>query len=1359
MKEHVLQEGPLNPRPAEKHVGSPAYIVGVGASAGGLESLEKLFSQMPAQSGMTFVVLQHLSPDFKSLTDELLARRTGIPIYAAEDGADIRPDAIYLLPPKKNMIVSGGKLLLTDKDPALLSLPIDHFFRSLAQEAGPRAIAIVLSGTGSDGSRGIRDVYDAGGLVVAQAPESAKFDGMPNSAIQSGTVHFTLPPEEIPDALMRYINHPLANGDAPARPAEPVTESAMETVFRLLRDSYEIDFSCYKPETIARRTDRRLQLNHSFNLDDYVERLSTDPEELNKLYKDLLIGVTRFFRDREAFERLETVVLPALLQKLPRNEELRLWVSACATGEEVYSLAILVQEQFHALSRPVNAKIFATDVHPASLDFASAGIYRSAELADVHPVRLAQFFVRREDDLYQVSKDIRQMVVFARHNVIRDAPFTRMDLISCRNLLIYFQPLAQKKALTLFHFGLKAGGVLVLGPSETPGELSDEFETLDGHWKFYRKRRDIRLPTDIRLTSASSAPMRAGTSLLPGPIAPLGFDGQLIGSYDALLDEYMPPSVLVGERREVLHAFGGAGRFLQHANGRVTTDLLDMVSAELRVALTGALQRVSKEHTSVVYRGLRIAQENGETFVNLTVKPVLNRRADVVHALVCLDAADATPSAAQPLQEIDGPLASSDHLLSLESELRYTKENLQATIEELETSNEELQATNEELVAANEELQSTNEELHSVNEELYTVNAEHQKKIVELTELTADMDNLLTSTDVHTVFLDADLRIRKFTPQIADTFNLLPQDVGRRIEGFTHSIDHPGLLDEIREVLRTGDSRQREVRDRKGGWFLLRILPYRAHNGVDGVVLTLIDVGALRHAEDEVRLKDRYLASILRNSPNFVFIKDLEKRYVLADDAYRRVLGCDPVGKTAHDVYPREVADRITAQDEQVLSEGASVKTEIDVPLADGVHTFLSIRFPLQDESGRIIGLSGAKMDITLLKRAEQQSREAVEQRDQFLAMLSHELRNPLAAMLNATSVIDAQELPKAAAEWFHIIERRGRHMARLLDDLLDVSRLTRNTIEINRRPLDLGETISGVLEEALPRFGENQIELTVVRPAAPLIVAGDPSRLQQIQVNLLLNAAKYTPAGGQVWYSISCEANQAVIRVRDTGRGISPTALTRVFDLFFQTDHPLDRGAGGIGVGLTLVRAIVELHGGRVEAFSEGAGLGSEFVVRLPLCSQPVGRDESSDSRELNQLPVPDSPCSILLVEDDADIRESMRALLEMDGHQVSTADTGAAALRFLQQEAPDVMLVDIGLPEMDGYQLARAVRQLGGADQPHLIALTGYGQTKDREAAREAGFDDHLTKPLRPEELYRALKDAASGRPCAGEVNGATA
>ncbi len=1339
----------------------PSHVVGIGASAGGLEALERLFDRMPVRTGMAFVVVQHLSPDFKSLTDELLARHTGIPIFRVENGMEVQPDAIYLLPPRKDMIISGGKLLLTDKDPSrFVALPIDHFFRSLAQDVGDRAVAIVLSGTGSDGSRGIRDVHEAGGLVLAQTAETAKFDGMPASAVRTGVVDLVLAPEDMPEALLQYIqpvNSPRQRGaSADVSSPEAPPEGGLAAIFRLLRDAYGIDFSHYKPDTVARRTERRLLLGRSVGLDEYAAQLARDPAELNLLYKDLLIGVTRFFRDEEAFRRLAEDILPPLLRGLGPDEEFRAWVAGCATGEEAYSLAILVQECVAALGRHVPVKIFATDVHRASLDFAGAGQYSEASLADVAPAVRDRYFVRRADG-YQVSPELRKVVVFAQHNVLKDAPFTKLDLISCRNLLIYFQPPAQKKVLSLFHFGLKTGGVLFLGPSESPGELSDEFEMLDPRWKLYRKSRDTGLPPDMRLGTLGGLRARAPAAAAGGG----GFENPLVAAYDALLDEHMPPSLLVNEHREIVQSFAGAARYLKLRDGRFSTDILDMVDSDLRMALAGALQRAFKELAPVTYKGLHAHLPEGPRAINVTVKPIRGRRpgrggagatgGEVVYTLIRFEEPESPSPSAEPPREIDLGEASREQLLALETELRSTKENLQAMIEELETSNEELQATNEELLASNEELQSTNEELHSVNEELFTVNAEHQKKITELTELTADMDNLLASTEVHTIFLDRNLCIRKFTPKIAQTFNLLPQDVGRRIDHFTYSIDHPGLLADVQEVLRSGQPYEHQVRDRRGGWFLLRILPYRAGRNVEGVVLTLIDIDRLKHAEDDVLQKQQELAGILRNSPNWLFVQDLAGRYVLAGDAFRRALGADPTGKTPHDVFPRDVADALAAADEDVLTCGTEDQAEVVLPRPDGPHTYLTVKFPLRDAVGRISGMGGVFTDVTELKKAESQAREAVVQRDRFLAMLSHELRNPLGAVLNATRVLQRLGPGKADAdEWFGVIERRARHMARLLDDLLDVSRLTQDKIAVRKQLFDLGSTVDDVVEETRSWFEEQHLELSLERPAGPLPVEGDPTRLQQIQVNLLRNAAKYTPAGGRVWYALRREGDEAVVRVRDTGVGLAPDMLDKVFDLFVQADESLDRQGGGIGVGLTLVRCIVELHGGRVRAFSDGPGKGSEFVVWLPLARRealPAPEKPATERDEVRKVGL-----QVLLVEDDEDIRHSLGWILEQDGFGVRTAANGPQALALLEEGCPDVALLDIGIPGMNGYELARRIRQRPGR-QPYLIALTGYGQPGDRQAAAEAGFDNHLTKPFNPRELSRLL--AAVPAPADGQTS----
>lgn len=1315
----------------------PFFIAGIGASAGGLEALERLFRVMPPDTGIAFVVIQHLSPDFKSVMDELLARHTRMPIHRVQDGMTVEPNSIYLLPPRKEMIISGGRLLLTDKDPQQdLTLPIDHFFRSLAQDAGRCAIAIVLSGTGSDGSRGIRDVHEAGGFVIAQSLETAKFDGMPKSAEDTGVVDCVLAPEEMPAALADHVAS--VTRKSCEDPAETVMEGAtgVSAIFKLLHDEYGIDFSHYKPNTVTRRIERRLSLNHAIDLETYVDRLRSDPSELNSLYRDLLIGVTRFFRDREAFDRLERDVLPDLLNRRRAGEELRLWVAGCATGEEAYSLAILLHERLQLLRHPVNVKIFATDVHRASLEVASAGVYRDEALAEVRPSRLNTYFKRAADG-YHVHNEIRQMIVFARHNIIRDAPFTRLDLISCRNLLIYFQPPAQKKALSLFHFGLRTGGVLFLGPSETPGELSPEFETLDEHWKMYRKRRDIRLPADMRLPlSTPASQIRVPASLAVSS----GIDASLLGAYDQLLEEHMPPGLLINDRRQLVHAFGGAARFLIARDGRPTMDILELVDTDLKLALAGSLQRAAKDLLPVVYNGIRLRTPEGEKQYRLSVRPILNRHSNLTHLFIAFEELGGTEKATPATTELNVEQVSKEHVFSLESELRHTRENLQATIEELETSNEELQASNEELVASNEELQSTNEELHSVNEELYTVNAEYQKKIAELTELTDDIDNLLRSTEIGTIFLDRNLCIRKFTPQIARAFDLLPQDVGRRIDTFSHNLAYPRLLDDVVSVAESGTPVQKEVKDRHANWLYLRILPYRSHGRIEGVVLTLIDVSQLK--KTEARLQQ--MSAIVESSNDAIIGMDLEGRITSWNHGAEQLYGytaAEMIGQSVSRLrpesdpnpswldWPPDVLERM--QTGQLNSfQVERVRRRKD---GTSIHVLMSFS-PIRDSDGTLVGISKIARDITSRKLAEEEAREAVRRRDQFLAILSHELRNPLAAIVNASRLLDSDELDEETLELARgAISRQSQQMVRLLDDLLDVSRVTRDKIEIRKKIVDLRQTSRDALEAVRPLLATRNLQLHVHLPDEPLWVDGDPARLQQIQVNLLNNAIKYTPNGGQVWLTLSRDNGEAVMSVRDTGIGIPSDMREKIFDLFVQLEDSPGRSGSGMGVGLTLVRSLVRLHGGQVSVQSDGPGRGSEFTVRLPVAV------DATPEAPTEQVRTPLTGLLVLIIEDNPDIRAVTERLLKSIGCRVLLAEDGQRGVEVAAQHRPDVALVDIGLPGIDGYEVARRLRSLEERSRLRLIAVTGFGQPDDRQKALQAGFDAHLVKPIDLSELLR--------------------
>ncbi|XXY45872.1 chemotaxis protein CheB [Sorangium sp. So ce269] len=1320
------------------------YVVGIGASAGGLEALEHFFDNIPKESGMAFVVVQHLSPDFRSLMDEILGRRTELPIHLVENGMLVEPDHIYLIPPKKEMIISGGRLLLSERDrDQELTLPIDVFFRSLAQDCGPRAVAVVLSGGGSDGSRGIRAVHEAGGLVVVQDVDSAQFDGMPKTARDAGVADCVMPPQDMPRVLLEHVR---SEGRRPEREADGV-DQAMTAVYRMLEEQFGIDFTHYKPSTVTRRIERRIQLAHTDDIDQYVKRLKSESRELDVLYRDLLIGVTRFFRNEEAFAILEQEVLPELLREGPRDTPLRVWVAGCATGEEVYSLAILLHElTSRSGHRPF--KIFATDVHHGSLELATRGLYEEEAVVNVSPERLERHFIRRGRS-YQIAPDLRQAVVFAHHNVIKDAPFTRVDFISCRNMLIYLQPAAQQKVLSLFHFALNRGGVVLLGPSETPGHLAHDFEVVNKQWRIYRKYSDRRMQVDPRFQPAAPKGQSAPRSGITAPVArhPVS---HLLGTYDALLDEFMPPSLLVNDAGELVHAFGGASRFLKVKDGRLGLNAFDMLDCDLKMMLTAGLQRALKEPSAIVFKGVRA--EGG--VYKVTIRRVESRRGTLPHVLITFDAAEGAPQrAAMPEKEINLDDISREQLTALEAELGYTKQSLQATTEQLEASNEELQAANEELLASNEELQSTNEELQSVNEELYSVNAEYQRKIADLTELGNDMENLLSSTDIGTIFLDKELKIRKFTPQIAESFNLLLQDVGRPIETFTYAVDHPELTEDLRRVLATGERVERELRDRHNRSFFLRILPYRAKGTVAGVVLTLIDVSGLKAAEDAL-FHERYLLnSLLRSVPDAIYFKDARGRFIRTNHAMAERLGLsDPreaAGKTGFELPGHEAALAVHQQDEVVLRTGEAQHYKLEKRLRqDGVVEWdLVTRLPLMDATGHIVGIIGIFRSVTEQKRSEEQIKDAVRRRDEFLAMLSHELRNPLGAIVHATALLKEDSRASGLDDKvLQILERQSAQMARLLDDLLEASRVTQNKIELRKRVLDLGSVVKDATDAVKNLMDSRGVNFSTVVDPEPIWVEGDPARLQQVQVNLLNNAAKYTPRGGHVTLEARRVDGHAVVRVKDDGLGIPKEMLDTVFDLFVQSSRTLDRSAGGLGVGLTLVRGLVEKHGGTVSARSDGEGKGSEFEVWLPVAERPQEKEATRGSL-LRKFP---KGSRVVVVEDNADGREALCALLKRAGFECHSTDHGIAGIELMDAVLPHIAIVDIGLPGIDGLEFARRVREKRQHKNVYMIALTGYGQQNDREKACRAGFDEHLVKPVDLATLKRLLAD---GEPAIGE------
>ena len=822
-----------------------SIVIGIGASAGGLEALQQFFSYMPPNSGLSFVVVQHLSPDYKSLMADILGKHTEMSVCQAENRMAVEPDTVYLIPPKKYMTIKDGRLILSEA-PGSLNHPIDAFFASLAAEKREHSIAVVLSGTGSDGTNGVKMVKEHGGLVIAQAPESAKFDGMPRSVINTGLADFVLSPEEIAEEILNFSNTPVLL--RPLRSDSLITdddslfseEETLSHIYTILKNASGIDFTYYKRSTILRRIERRMLVTHTSSLSEFARLLGDSQEEVNTLVKEILIGVTNFFRDPAFFEKLKYNAIYKIVERAKEDEPIRVWSAGCSTGEEAYSIAILFQEVMDELQVKRDVKIFATDVDSRAIEQAGKGIFSENIIDDVTPDRLAKFFLKVGDQ-YHISKSIRRMIVFATHNMFSDPPFGKLDLISCRNVMIYFQPVMRRGLFAIFHSALKNGGFLFLGKSETAGEYVNLFKPVCSAEKIYLhkaegKVEDLAPPTfNIpNIQNISLKNIHAGMSQ--------NSESAVESRYTRFLERHLPASVVLSENDTVLHFFGSYSDYLTLAPGKATLNFFQMLCKDLSLVASTAVSRCRTEHTAITYTDIAVDTPSGRKVINLLVEPIPGQEGDDELVSVLFLESGAPEEAGGVVEKYDLDATAARRISDLEREFQVSQNDLRSTIQRLETVNGELQAANEELLTANEELQSSTEELQSVNEELYTVNTEHQLKLDELTMMTNDLSNFLSSTMIGILFVDGDLNIRKFTEYVGREFQLMEHDVGRPIQIFAHSFPDEAIESDCRTVLRDLVSIDREVTAMNGRFYTLRIAPYRTtENSIRGLVITIID--------------------------------------------------------------------------------------------------------------------------------------------------------------------------------------------------------------------------------------------------------------------------------------------------------------------------------------------------------------------------------------------------------------------------------------------------------------------------------------------------------------------------------------
>ncbi len=1355
-------------------------VVGVGASAGGLDAFRQLLAHVPPNAGMALVLVQHLEPKRASMLSDALGRATRMKVAQAEEGVRVEPNRVYVIPPGAQMSIERGVLRLSPRgdDAQRPHLPIDHFFRSLAADRGRQSIGVVLSGTASDGTEGLAAIQAHGGITFAQDPRSARFGEMPQSAIDAGVVDYSLPLPALGDELTRLARHPYLTRREPVPPTSRGAAS-LARIFGLVRATCGVDFSEYKPATFKRRLARRMAVCRAQDVAAYLKLLQDDPREVRFLHDDLLIQVTSFFRDGEGFEELKATALPEVLKGKAPGAPIRAWVAGCSTGEEAYSLAMSIVEFLADSPSAHPIHVFGSDVSDRAIEHARAGLYSEAALRDVGEERRSRFFVKSERG-WRVSKALRELCVFARNDVARDPPFSRLDLVSCRNVLIYFGHALQKRVLESLHHSLNQPGYLLLGRSENVSSAPRLFAPATPSSKLFARKA---VPSTFRPAPRGSVAPFAHGSLAEETAEHTRTEGALARHVDGLvLARYGPPGVVVSERMEIVQFRGRTGPYLEAPAGEPQTNVLKMARPRLRGPLRVALSQARK--TSEPVRKERVEVDDSGRSCDIVVLPSqAPGHGDERSFVVLFEERSSEPSKRSDTKPAGRRRGAARHdpaaFRQLEEELASTRESLGSLIEEHDRANDELASANTEFVSVNEELQSMNEELETAkeelqatNEELTTVNEELNGRNQDLQRANADLVNLLETVEIPLVMLDANRRIRRFTPQAGALLNLTPAAVGKPVADVAVALRCPDLELWVGQTMKAGAMVESEVQDRTERWHRMRIRPHRALDGrADGTILSLVDIHALKHDVADAQWERDYARSLVEAVQMPLVVIDGQLRVLSANEAFFAAFGMSPPeteGRGFFDIGGGGWdAPELRRSLGEVLATDArfrGLEIERDFPGAGRRTLSFSARSVNSRTCTRMILLGiedvterieGERIRAELLARAEQAqnlAEQANAAKDHFLAMLSHELRTPLTSLLLQaellrSGVLDPAKLKRVSAA----VERGANLQLRLVEELLDVSRITAGKLRLHDKWVHLAPVVMAALELVKAPAEAKSLRIATDVAAAIPLFRGDPARLQQVVANLLTNSVKHTPDGGHVGVKLERVDGSARITVTDTGRGIDPQFLPRVFDRFAQEDGSHTRGHGGLGLGLAIARHIVELHGGTIRAESPGKDLGATFTATLPLrdaadapppevsgvSGTAQGRlHPSSDAQRLVAVRV--------LVVDDDDVREDIAELLAREGAEVSTCASVEAGLAAVETFRPEVILCDIAMPGEDGYAFVQKLRTRDGAPGGGIpvVAFTALAGMQERERCLAAGFQAHLAKPATQDAVVAAVQ-----------------
>ena len=1317
-------------------------VVGLGASAGGLDAFRRLLAVLPGGTGMAFILIQHLDPTHASMMVDLLAGHTPLTVQQAADGMPIEPEHVYLIPPGFYLSIRAGALRLSQpRERHGARLPFDFFLRSLADELGERAICVILSGTGGDGSLGLKAVKEKGGLVIAQEPSEAEYDGMPRSAIMTGVVDLVLPVAEIPEAVATYGRRKeLMPTDHPP--------DWLAEIVNLVRTKTSHDFALYKPGTLSRRIERRMALAGVDDSGRYLDMLRENPAELELLAKDLLINVTGFFRDPKAFELLAEKVIPDLVRRHPADRPLRIWVAGCSTGEETYSLAMLFTEEITAAKRNIKLQVFASDVDEDAVALAREGRYPESIAADVSPQRLARFFTQEEHG-HRVVPELRAVVVFTVQDVLSDPPFSRLDLISCRNLLIYLRPEAQQKVLLLFHFALSEGGILLLGSSETVGSLDGRFEPIAKTQRIYRQiGRSRHGEIDVPIGSGGGA--RAIWPAAPHPAAARSISARDL-THRLLIETYAPASVLVNRKYECLYYSGPTDRYLQVAAGEPSRDLLAMAREGLRTKLRSAVQQASRDHANATATGAETSYGGSALAVRIEVHPV-QRDGEELLLVSFFD---------EPARELGRdravePAAEVSRVAELERELEATRKELESAIHDLEIGNEEQKAINQEAMSANEEFQSTNEELttsreelQSLNEELTALNSQLQETLERQRSTSNDLHNILDSSGVATLFLDSELNIRFFTPAAKSLFRVIASDIGRPLADLTPRVADRDLLADASAVLTSLAPLGREIEADGGAWYVRRILPYRTQdNRIDGVVITFADISEMKAAEREIRAAHAYSDNVIDTIRQPLVVLDEELRIVSANRAFYSTFVLDPgaaIGQPLHAVVApadtsglRNFLERAQVDQFPV----ADYEAEIELP-ATGARQFLLNARKILEPDRRpktllaVDDITESKHATEALVAARQLAEQANLGKSRFLAAASHDLRQPLQTISLLHEILAKKVEGEDTLRLVGRLDETVSAMSSMLDTLLDINQLEAGIVR--REMVDF--PINSVLDHLRAQFAFHAAAHGLGWRVVPssLSVRSDRRLLEQMIRNLLSNAVKYTSEGRIL---LGCRRRGEMLRVEvwDTGIGIPEEQLQEIFEEFRQLDNPARERSKGLGLGLAIVERLADLLGHTVDVRSR-PGKGSVFAVEVPLGHGVPHWRPHQFSHEATKPRHQGG--TILVVEDDPSVREMLALVLDGEGFRTTTVEDGPRALELAVRGAvrPDLVVADYNLPNgLNGLRVVAGLREAFDHEVPAII-LTGDISTDTLREIAEGGHL-HLNKPVKARDLITLIR-----------------